>query len=142
MTTTSKTPVAGRTYPRQQWLKLHGINPTTERIDGHTVMVDVDFLCLGAYSPEQPIQMQGYTITVWHPQNSLVAAHDTVRTKRQVAAAIRRLIIAVDAKCTHPEVRELSAAEARAAGALHFGTCYHVYKCRACGDIYGVDTSG
>ena len=45
-----------------------------------------------------------------------------------------------DATCLHQDV-EISRADAQAAGIVHFGMCYHVYKCVKCGRHKSTDSS-
>jgi len=46
-----------------------------------------------------------------------------------------------DRDCIH-EVEELSMAQCREIKVMHFGNCYHVYRCLKCGQISAVDSSG
>jgi len=133
-------PVAGRTYTREQWDEL-AINLNYPHVQGHAVHVNPNYSCEGVYGPKQRVHMHGYIIMVWHRTNSLVSQTETVSTKKQVAPAIRRLILKVDSMCAHPETRELSAEEARKAGMLHCGMCYHVVQCCKCHEIYAYDSS-
>lgn len=142
MTTTKrKQPVAGRTYSRAVWQTLDTNPPPSAKIDGHTVMVSVNYSCEGPYGPAQRVTARGYTITVWHRANSLVSESATVATKKQVPATIRRLVAKVGKHCVHPRVRELSASEAAAHGVRHFGMCYHVEQCLDCQAVYAYDSS-
>lgn len=45
------------------------------------------------------------------------------------------------ASCIH-EYMELNSKQATKEGRVHFGNCYHIYKCSKCGFIYEQDTSG
>ena len=143
MTTTKRKqqPVAGRSYPRAVWQTLDTNPAPSQKIDGHTVMVSVNYSCAGVYGPAQVVTARGYTITVWHRANSLVSETVTVRTKQRVPAAIRRLITKVDKRCVHRRTRELSASEAAQHGVRHFGMCYHVEQCQDCKAVYAYDSS-
>ena len=138
---TTQRPVIGRTYTRKQWQQLAGVNPESSQVKDHSVQVNVNYRCDGTYCPEQRVTALGYTVTVWHPQNTMVSARDIVHTKREVPVVIQQLIRKVDRRCAHPRTRELSAAEAAKHGVQHFGHCYHVEQCLKCHAVYAYDTS-
>lgn len=111
---------------------------TGER-DGHTFMLNLNYCCEGPYGPEQMIMVPNVTLTVWSKGQMQTATRDLYAEEdleRELQDALKEL----EGACDHPNAREMSSDEARAAG-MFTGNCYHNYKCPDCGAQFGLDTS-
>jgi hypothetical protein len=107
--------------------------------DGHKWGLSYNYECEGPYGPEQRVTVLNVTLTVWSPR-SLNTATRSLDRDGDFEAAFEDARRELDEACDHPNAREMSSEEARAAG-MFVGRCYHNYECPHCGARFGVDSS-
>ncbi|NIT79674.1 MAG: hypothetical protein GWN58_33495 [Anaerolineae bacterium] len=112
----------------------------TQKDPEGTWRLSPNYCCEGPYGDDQMISTREVSLTVWSTK-SLNTATRMLKSEAELADALASCRAELDEACDHPNAREMSGAEARAAG-MFVGNCYHNYECPDCGARYGVDTSG
>lgn len=105
-----------------------------------TWMLQLNYSCEGPYGSDQKVNVESVYLTVWSKGGAHTATR-SLSSEDELEAALRSARAELEGACEHPNAREMSGAEARAAG-MFVGNCYHNYECPDCGARYGVDTSG
>jgi len=110
-----------------------------ETPEGNKWALTYNYECEGRYGPDQKVTVLNATLTVWSPRHLGTATRSLSRDS-DFDAALKGARDEVEAQCAHPNAREMSSEEARAAG-MFVGNCYHNYECPDCGARFGVDSS-
>ena len=126
----------GDTILRKNW-DNHPIHKFCEKFRRHqrenvgAILVMADYRCLGIYDPEQQILFNGFSVCVWHPNNSTVSISETIETEKEIQEAIERLEQKVLNECIHSNAKETYS--------NRYGL--HEYYCEDCGEHFSLDSS-
>lgn len=110
-----------------------------ETPEGNKWQLTHNYQCEGPYGPDQQVTVLNATLTVWSPRHLETATRSLYRDS-DFDEALRQAREEVEGLCAHPNAREMSSEEARAAGRFT-GNCYHNYECPDCGKQFSVDSS-
>ena len=98
---------------------------------GEDTLVYPNYQCEGLFGPDQVVQVLGWAITVWHPDNCMVSLNATVEDREDVPEAIERLKKEVLTLCTHPNMYR----------GENLGRCYNRWHCPDCDGVFDIDSS-
>ena len=121
---------------RKDWSN-HLIHKFCEKFRRHqeenvgSILVMANYRCLDTYGPEQKISFEGFSICVWHPQNSTISLREVVETEKEIQEAIERLEQKVLNECIHSNAKETYS--------NRYGL--HEYYCEDCGEHFSLDSS-
>ena len=100
-----------------------------------------NYCCHGPYGDRQKVEYRGIYLTVWGPDGVAQQESRTFNPGDDLAAGIEEMRLNVRKLCCHEHSREMGSQECREKGIQHFGSCWHVYECLDCHEVYSVDSS-